>query len=145
MPHDVSLTESEQRFAQRMKEVRQIRGISQAQMAKRLTDLGFKMHQTAVAKMEATKPSERRPIRLSEAVAIADILEEEMEDMLFGPMGTADTEPHFQASRQRLDEARATAAEARAAAEAAEAAAIRARYAYRRAQHLKRSGDGLGA
>jgi transcriptional regulator with XRE-family HTH domain len=93
-----------------MKELRDLRGMSQSQLARQMTDLGFRMHQSSIAKIESAKPDDRRPIRLSEALAIAEIFGEEMDDMLFGAIGAA--EPRLQELQQRLEEARAAADQA---------------------------------
>jgi transcriptional regulator with XRE-family HTH domain len=86
--------EAEQRFAERMKEVRETLGVSQAQLAKQMTEFGFKMHQSSIAKMESSTSGERRPIRLSEALAIAYVLGQDFDNMLYGPLG--DAAPHIQ-------------------------------------------------
>lgn len=58
-------------FAENMREWREARGISQAELAQRLTGLGHAgIHQTTIARMERGN----RVVRLSEAESIAKIL-----------------------------------------------------------------------
>ncbi len=53
----------------KIKQLREERHWSQSQLAERLGELGFDLHQTTIAKME----SGRRPLRVSEAVAVAQV------------------------------------------------------------------------
>lgn len=54
-------------IAMKIKQLRQERGWSQDDLAERMTKLGFSMHQTTIAKLEAG----RRPIRVAETFALA--------------------------------------------------------------------------
>jgi hypothetical protein len=47
-----------------------------------MSALGFKLHQTAIAKMEVPDVGQRRALRLSEALALAEILGENLGDLL---------------------------------------------------------------
>lgn len=68
-----------------MKELRENSGISQARLAKSMTEFGFRMVQSTIAKME--RDEDRRPISLGEAVMLSFILGEELDNMLIGPLG----------------------------------------------------------
>ncbi|MBU3064093.1 helix-turn-helix domain-containing protein [Nocardia sp. NEAU-G5] len=59
----------ERAFGDRTRQWRKARNWSQEDLANRLTDHGFEMHQTTVAKIERGT----RPLRVAEAVAIAQI------------------------------------------------------------------------
>lgn len=61
------LDEFERVIGAKVRLLREERGWSQSDLARRLSDIGLEMHQTTVAKMEAG----RRPLRVSEAVAVA--------------------------------------------------------------------------
>lgn len=63
----------EEDFAERCRKAREARGISQRELARRLTAAGMPMHQSSIAKMEL-KGEGRRPLRLSEAVLLAAVL-----------------------------------------------------------------------
>ncbi len=62
--------EHERIIGRKVKLLREERGWSQSELATRLRELGLDLHQTTVAKMEAG----RRPLRVSEAVAIAQAM-----------------------------------------------------------------------
>lgn len=62
--------EFERALGVKVRHLRERREWSQAKLARHLSDLGLEMHQTTVAKMEAG----RRPIRVSEAAAVAQAL-----------------------------------------------------------------------
>src|ERR1700690_2196010 len=57
-------------FARRLREVRQQAGITQQQLAARMTGVGHKLHRSAVAKIELGE----RPVTIGEAVQLAGIL-----------------------------------------------------------------------
>lgn len=59
----------ERMFGERVKEWRQARNWKQEDLAEKLRELGFEMHQTTVAKLEKGS----RPLRVAEASAIATI------------------------------------------------------------------------
>lgn len=75
----------EQTFAKRLRELREWLGVSQADLARRMTELGFRMHQTAVAKIERGE----RPLRLDEAGALAYLLDTDL-SLMTGPLRTGD-------------------------------------------------------
>lgn len=57
-------------FARRLREVRQQAGVTQQQLASRITEVGHKLHRSAVAKIELGE----RPVTIGEAVQLAGIL-----------------------------------------------------------------------
>jgi transcriptional regulator with XRE-family HTH domain len=57
-------------FARRLREVRQQAGVTQQQLAARMTGVGHKLHRSAVAKIELGE----RPVTIGEAVQLAAIL-----------------------------------------------------------------------
>jgi transcriptional regulator with XRE-family HTH domain len=63
------LLDHERLLCQKVAQFREERGWSQAELAKRLSAIGFEMHQTTVAKLEAGK----RPLRVAEAFALAQV------------------------------------------------------------------------
>lgn len=64
-----SALESERKIGQRVREWRTEAGWSQERLAQALSDIGFPMHQTQVAKMERGV----RPTRIAEAAAVASL------------------------------------------------------------------------
>lgn len=70
----------EMNFAVQMSERRRAKGWSQTELAKRVTEAGVKFHQTTVQRIE----SGERPLRLTEALAIAEALDAKFETMLRG-------------------------------------------------------------
>jgi len=46
---------------------------------------GFEMHRSAIAKVEASEPANRRPVRVNEAVALADVLGVPVADLVVDP------------------------------------------------------------
>jgi transcriptional regulator with XRE-family HTH domain len=57
-------------FSRRLREVRQQAGVTQQQLASRMTEVGHKLHRSAVAKIELGE----RPVTIGEAVQFAGIL-----------------------------------------------------------------------
>ena len=57
-------------FARRLREVRRQAGVTQQQLASRMTEVGHKLHRSAVAKIELGE----RPVTIGEAVQLAGIL-----------------------------------------------------------------------
>jgi transcriptional regulator with XRE-family HTH domain len=82
MAHIPGPLNAEYRFMDHVKEIREARGLSQARIAQAMSALGFKLHQTAIAKMEVPDVGQRRALRLSEALALAEILGENLGDLL---------------------------------------------------------------
>ncbi|GAA1082999.1 hypothetical protein GCM10009648_21710 [Tsukamurella spumae] len=66
-----AFTATEAAFGAKVKQWRRGRGWSQDELASRMTELGFDMHQTTVAKIE----SGNRPLRVAEAAALAHIFD----------------------------------------------------------------------
>jgi transcriptional regulator with XRE-family HTH domain len=64
----------------RFRELRKERGWSQDDLARRMEELGWPMHQTTVAKLEAGK----RPIRLNEVAHLAMLYGLKLSDFLAG-------------------------------------------------------------
>jgi transcriptional regulator with XRE-family HTH domain len=79
------LLEHERAFGRNVARLREERDWSQAELARRLTALGFEMHQTTVAKLEAGK----RPVRLAEMYALAQVFELPPSVMFSPPNETA--------------------------------------------------------
>ncbi|OBK07266.1 helix-turn-helix domain-containing protein [Mycolicibacterium conceptionense] len=73
--------EWERLFAANVKRIRQARGLSQQDIADLLTEQGFPVHQTAVAKLETGQ----RPLRVAEAAAIAAALDIPPLSVFYGP------------------------------------------------------------
>jgi transcriptional regulator with XRE-family HTH domain len=70
---------TDKHFGKRVKNERDHRGWSQADMAKKLSDHGIQpMHPTTVAKIEAGE----RSVRINEAVGIADLFEISLDSLL---------------------------------------------------------------
>ena len=59
----------EERFGERVKHLRKARDWNQGELAERMTEAGYPMHQTTVAKME----SAARPTNVGEVAALASI------------------------------------------------------------------------
>lgn len=138
-------------FVRQMKRLRAAHGLSQAELADRVRDLGGNLYQQTVAKIEAGQ----RAVRLQEADLIAQALRSSVSEMLAAAIEKADEDPEANpetmdieslltrvtaAERRRdglaanLHDARRTEAEARVALEAAEARAAAAMAEARRAQ-----------
>lgn len=69
-PTGTSLTEQEQWFGANLKRLREEKEISQTSFAQRMAEKGFAFHQTTVSRIEAGE----RPVRLSEATALAELV-----------------------------------------------------------------------
>jgi transcriptional regulator with XRE-family HTH domain len=80
------------------KRLREERGWSQGKLGRKLAPLGFEMHQTTVAKLEAGG----RPIRLNEAAAIAEVFGVSLWDLVHGegPQELVNQHPQAVALRQ---------------------------------------------
>jgi transcriptional regulator with XRE-family HTH domain len=68
-------------FAKNVKAARERRGWSQTELAKRLTARSLPFHQQQVQRIEAGA----RPVRLNEAIVLAEVLGEHFEDMTNAP------------------------------------------------------------
>jgi len=71
----------EDQFGRQLRQMREEKGLSQAQMAQRLEEYGVYLHPSAIAKIEARDSSSPRAIRLNEAHAIAKVLGRHLEEM----------------------------------------------------------------
>ena len=75
-------------FRYQLAEARKARGFSQAQLAKRLTEIGYKMHETSIARIES---GERR-VSLDDAMAISLALGCQLAQLVAPPDATARVE-----------------------------------------------------
>jgi len=71
-------------FAQRLRETREARGLSQSELAQMLTDRGRPMNTTALLRVE----SGERKLSLDEAIALADVLQAAPANLLSPPDGS---------------------------------------------------------
>jgi transcriptional regulator with XRE-family HTH domain len=69
-------------FSKRLKTERERRKWTQADIAKRLRGKGIHVTSTAIAKMEAEKPSLRRSVKISEAAGIAELFGVSLDSLL---------------------------------------------------------------
>ncbi len=81
VPHEATLDFSDAIFGRRLREVRKIAGVTQQQLADRMTAVGHKMHRSAIAKIEVGD----RPASISEAVQIAAQLGTALMDLVTDP------------------------------------------------------------
>jgi transcriptional regulator with XRE-family HTH domain len=88
----------EQRFGARVREIRQARGWTQDDLAKRMTSAGYQMHQTTLTKLE----NGSRPTSVGEAAALAAIFGIPM-PYLFATMGAADLRVQLAGLSHTLD------------------------------------------
>lgn len=77
---------AEWRFGQRVRNEREDRGWTQADLAERLGKAGLHLHPSAIAKIEIREPKDGKPraIRLNEATVIAKVLGVPLKSMLLG-------------------------------------------------------------
>jgi transcriptional regulator with XRE-family HTH domain len=126
--------EPERTLAAQARAYREKLGMTQAEVARQMSDRGAVMHQTTIAKIEAGQ----RPVRVNEAVLLAGILHATLADLLTAPgqpekRGAAarDAERELLGqlllAERRLEEHRAV----RASAENAVAEAVRVVEAFR--------------
>jgi transcriptional regulator with XRE-family HTH domain len=95
------LLNHERVLCQKVAQLREERGWSQAELARRLSAIGFEMHQTTVAKLEAGK----RPLRVAEAIALAQVFGLPLIAMFYIPVKGADHGMEYMHGRlTRLDE-----------------------------------------
>lgn len=81
MENDVVGT-AEDRFGRSVRKFREEQGLKQAELAQRVTELGHKMHPSAIAKIELRDVDSPRSIRINEAEALARALGVPLEDLL---------------------------------------------------------------
>jgi transcriptional regulator with XRE-family HTH domain len=90
-------------LAERIRALREAAELTQGQLAERMTQLGFSMHQTAIAKVELGQ----RPVRLNEVVGFAAALRVPVTDLLPDTESTPESEALWQellaAAAQRLE------------------------------------------
>jgi transcriptional regulator with XRE-family HTH domain len=95
------LLDHERVLCQKVAQLREERGWSQAELARRLSAIGFEMHQTTVAKLEAGK----RPLRVAEAFALAQVFGLPPLAMFYMPVKGEDHGMDYMRNRlTRLDE-----------------------------------------
>jgi transcriptional regulator with XRE-family HTH domain len=81
----------------RLRALREAAGLSQGQLAQRMTDAGFSMHQTTIGKIELNE----RDVSVNEAVALASVLGVALADLLADPELDAEA-ADLQAELQRV-------------------------------------------
>lgn len=90
-------------LAERLRALRDAAEMTQGQLAERMTQLGFSMHQTAIAKIERGQ----RPVRLNEAAGLAAALRVPVTDLLTDAENTPESEALslelLSAASQRLE------------------------------------------
>lgn len=84
-------------FGVRIREMRQLRGWTQEELARRMAEVGFQMHQTTVAKLE----NGTRPTNVGEIAALAALLEVPI-GALFGTADHAEKQREVQTLQFRL-------------------------------------------
>lgn len=84
-------------FGLRIREMRQLRGWTQEELARRMAEAGFQMHQTTVAKLE----NGTRPTNVGEIAALAALLEVPI-GALFGTADRAERQRAVQTLEFRL-------------------------------------------
>jgi len=84
-------------LAQRLRGLREELGMTQKQLAERMTRRGFSIRQTTIAKIEAGQ----RPVRVNEAVALANILAVELGDLVDDPVASGEA-AELSAEHRRL-------------------------------------------
>lgn len=72
----------EERFVARMRQEREARGWSQADLAAKLRQHGLNLHPATITKIEARDSPRPRSVRLEEAVAISDLLGVPLDQLL---------------------------------------------------------------
>ncbi len=72
----------EDRFSRRVKFEREVRGLSQADLAKLLSEKGLRAHPTTIAKIESRDADRPRSIRLDEAAAMAEVFDTSIDELL---------------------------------------------------------------
>jgi transcriptional regulator with XRE-family HTH domain len=75
----------EEVLGRHLRALREKAGLTQQQVADQMRLRGFPMHRSAIAKIEASDPATRRPVRVNEAVALADVLGVPVADLIVDP------------------------------------------------------------
>lgn len=126
---------AEELFAAQVRTEREKRGLTQAKLARQLALRGVSISQSGIAKLERADNETRRPIRLYEAAALADLFGKSLDEMFAvvptSPEHARWLEAFEQQSRALGDliAARRALAEAEEAARLAEAEEAEARRA----------------
>jgi transcriptional regulator with XRE-family HTH domain len=81
-----ALDDAEQRIGRNMRRIRENLGLSQLELSKRLGKIGYRFHQTQVAKIERGE----RPVRVNEWIAIAAALGVEATALMAAGFGADD-------------------------------------------------------
>ncbi|MFE5189219.1 helix-turn-helix domain-containing protein [Streptomyces sp. NPDC056628] len=94
-----AMNDAELRIGRNMRRIRENLDLSQADLAERLTKLGYRFHQTQVAKVERGE----RAVRVNEWIAIAEALGIQPMALMAGGLGTDDAvfEARLQFERMR--------------------------------------------
>jgi transcriptional regulator with XRE-family HTH domain len=69
-------------FGGRLRAERERRGWTQVELAKRLTAAGWPVNPTVLAKIEAARPSDRRSVKVDEALAVAEVFGLSLDSLL---------------------------------------------------------------
>ncbi|MFG2002319.1 helix-turn-helix transcriptional regulator [Spirillospora sp. NPDC048911] len=81
---EIPTTTPDERFATNLRQHRERRGLSQAELARLMSEAGYPMHQQTIAKIE----SGSRPVRLAEAVQLARALDTTIDMLILSPRDT---------------------------------------------------------
>lgn len=87
-------------FAERLKEVRKVMGVSQETLADKMVELGYNIHVTAIGKIERGE----RKVSVGEAAAMAELFGLALDDLLGGGMGLKTALATFQRDRSTFGE-----------------------------------------
>ena len=118
---------AEELFAAHVRTEREKRGWTQAKLSRQLTLRGVTIGQSGIAKLERADNDTRRPIRLVEAAAIADLFEMTLDQMISTLVPDSDEHRRFIEARERQERALVAVQAARRELAEAEAAADSAR------------------
>ena len=91
----------EANLATNLRQIREDHGLSQEQLAARMTERGFGFSQATIWKIEQGK----RPVKISEAVALADAVGFDFWTTLLNPPGSASHYLRLQAANRKASEA----------------------------------------
>lgn len=96
-----AMNDTELRIGRNLRRIRESLDLSQQDIAQRLTDLGFRFHQTQVAKIERGE----RAVRVNEWIAIAEALGVMPMALMAGGLGTDDAvfEARLNFERMRIN------------------------------------------
>lgn len=118
---------AEELFAAHVRTEREKLGWTQAKLARQLDLRGVRISQSGIAKLERADNETRRPIRLTEAAAIADLFEMSVDEMIRTLVPESDEHRRYLEASEREQRAiAAVQAARRELAEAEEAAELAA-------------------